>query len=105
MYIISFVLVDNRVDIKNNYNYLEEKIEKISEQLGLHSSQYCFEELNFCDDIILDNCSDFCLSFIYDDNKYEIYFNFATYKNTKQLKININSNITKQELESNTINK
>ena len=29
MYIISFVLVDNRVDIKNNYNYLEEKIEKI----------------------------------------------------------------------------
>ena len=47
MYIISFVLVDNRVDIKNNYNYLEEKIEKISEQLGLHSSQYCFEELNF----------------------------------------------------------
>ena len=105
MYIISFALVDNRVEIKNNYNYLEEKIEKISEQLGLNRHEYCFEELELCDYVILDNCTDFCLTFTYDDNKYEIYFTFATYNNTKQLKININSNITNQELEFNTINK
>lgn len=105
MNIIKFVLVNNSIDIENNCDYLEEKIEKIVDKLGFNDNEYCFEELDICDYISLDNYTDFCLTIIYDDNKYEVYFTFATYNDTKQLEISIDSDITEEKFKNITISK
>lgn len=105
MNIIKFVLVNNRVDIENNYDYLKEKIEKIVDKLGFKENEYCFEELEICDYISLDNYTDFCLTLAYDDNKYEVYFTFATYNDTKQLEVSIDSDITEEKFKNITISK
>ncbi|WP_343339065.1 hypothetical protein TPELB_14140 [Terrisporobacter petrolearius] len=105
MYIIKFVLVNNNVCIKDNYDYLETKVEKIAQELGFNDDKYFFNELEICDYVIQDNYTDFCLSFSYDDNEYDVYFTFATYNDTKQLEIAISSDIKDEELTYRTINK
>lgn len=69
------------------------------------NNEYFFNELEICDYVIQDDYTDFCLSFIYDDNNYNVYFTFATYNDTKQLEITINSDIKEEKLKYITINK
>ena len=103
--LVKFAMVSSLIEIKNNYKYIENKVEDITSELNIDSKDYILEEVELSDKVSLDNGTHYCLTFSYDDNKYNIDFIFETYNNVKQLEVNISSNIKEEELTWNTVNK
>lgn len=101
--IVKFAVVGTSVDIDDNYTYLDSKIKKILEEVNLNNNDYGLDILEVSEKVSLDNNTDYCLGFSYEDNKYDIYFIFETYDNTKQLEIIIESDISDDKLSCQTL--
>ena len=96
--IVKFAVVGTSVEIDDNYTYLDGKIKTILEEVNLNNNDYDLDTLEVSEKVSLDNNTDYCLGFSYEDNKYDIYFIFETYGNTKQLEIIIESDISDDKL-------
>ena len=97
--IVKFAVVENKIDINNYLEYVEEKIKRTFLEMKVEPKQCFIDRLDISEKVSIDNGNECYAEFYVDDEKYFIGFSFETFNKVKQLEISINNFINITDLE------
>lgn len=96
--VVMFSVIENKIDIDNYLEYVEEKINATFLQMGLKPKKFWIDKVDISDKVSIENSNECYAEFYIDDEKYFVAFSFETFNQVKQLEISINNFISMTHL-------
>jgi len=96
--IVKFCVVENKTNIDDYLEYIEEKINAAFLEMKVKPNKCCIDRLDISDKVSIENGNECYAEFCVDDEKYFVYFSFETFNEVKQLEISINNYISMTDL-------
>lgn len=89
--IIKFAVVENKIDIDDYLEYVEEKIKTTFLEMKVDPNQCCIDRVDISEKVSIENGNECYAEFYVGDENYFVGFSFETFNKVKQLEISINN--------------
>jgi len=99
--IVKFAVVENKIDVSDYLDYVEEKINATFLEMNISPEQLDIDKVEISEKVSIENGNECYADFNVCDERYFVGFSFETFNNVKQLEISINNFIDAKDFVKN----